>query len=118
MRKIFPMLMVLSLFASACQLGGGAPGQPTAIALPDAFSSPTPVPTGESVTNSTGSERTAPGDGMVQVLIPEGTFVMGGVGGKAASDEKPIHQVTMHAFWMDKVEVTNGMYALCVQAGA
>jgi formylglycine-generating enzyme required for sulfatase activity len=43
---------------------------------------------------------------------------MGGVDGRASGDEKPVHQVSMPAFWIDKVEVTNGMYALCVQAGA
>jgi formylglycine-generating enzyme required for sulfatase activity len=42
---------------------------------------------------------------------------MGGLDPHAANDEKPDHTVTLHAFWMDKLEVTNGMYNLCVKAG-
>ncbi|MEW6406685.1 MAG: SUMF1/EgtB/PvdO family nonheme iron enzyme, partial [Chloroflexota bacterium] len=120
MRKVFPILIAVALFATACQLGGGSSAEPTALALPTTAATNTPVPAGEAVVDvsSTGNERVSAGDGMVQVLIPEGTFYMGGVDGRAAGDEKPVHQVTMSAFWMDKVEVTNGMYALCVKAGA
>lgn len=122
MKKLIPIILVLSLFISACQLGGGpVSGMPTPLAFSTAVPSPTSIPTGESISiedGSTGTERTSAGDGMVQVFIPAGTFVMGGIDAKAASDEKPIHQVTMNAFWFDKVEVTNGMYAICVQAGA
>ena len=57
-------------------------------------------------------------DGMVQVFIPEGSFRMGGLDVKAEEDEKPDHAVSMSAFWMDKLEVTNAMYMLCVQEGA
>jgi len=53
---------------------------------------------------------------MPQVRIPEGTFRMGGLDVHAAPDEMPAHDVTLHAFWMDQLEVTNAMYALCVQA--
>ncbi len=118
MKKLFPMLVVLAVFLSACQLGGGQAAQPTQIVLPDAVATFTPVPAGESQSNAkAGSERTSSADGMVQVYIPAGTFTMGGVDPKASSDEKPAHRVTMKDFWMDKVEVTNGMYALCVKAG-
>jgi serine/threonine-protein kinase len=33
------------------------------------------------------------------------------------ADEKPVHKVTLDAFWIDKTEVTNKMYSLCVEAG-
>jgi formylglycine-generating enzyme required for sulfatase activity len=119
MKKLIPILVALSLFAAGCQLGGGAAGEPTALALPTTAPTNTAVP-GGAETGSTDSEneRVLPGDGMVQVFIPEGIFYMGGVDARASGDEKPVHQVTMNAFWIDKVEVTNGMYALCVQAGA
>jgi formylglycine-generating enzyme required for sulfatase activity len=55
---------------------------------------------------------------MPQVFIPEGTFRMGGLDVHASANEKPAHNVTLSAFWMDQLEVTNGMYALCVAAGA
>ncbi len=56
-------------------------------------------------------------DGMPQVSVPEGTLRMGGLDVHAENDEVPDHILKMHAFWIDQLEVTNGMYGLCVQAG-
>jgi len=64
-----------------------------------------------------GSERTVKEDGMVQVYVPEGTFQMGGLDPRASEDEKPVHQVEMKGFWIDKTEVTNAMFLQCVQSG-
>ncbi len=50
------------------------------------------------------------------VLIPGGSFLMGAEYGYLT--EMPIHRVTLDAFWMDQTEVTMGMYAQCVVAGA
>ena len=121
MKKLIPIFVVLALFAAGCQLGGGAAGAPTALALPTTAATNTAVPTSEvgaGNTSGTGTERVSPGDGMVQVFIPDGIFYMGGVDARASGDEKPVHQVTMSGYWIDKVEVTNSMYALCVKAGA
>ena len=74
---------------------------------------PTITPT-EELTN----QRVSPVDGMPQVYIPAGTFHMGGYDVRAAPDEFPAHEVTLSAYWMDQLEVTNAMYALCVNAGA
>jgi serine/threonine-protein kinase len=62
----------------------------------------------------------SPKDGMVQVYVPAAEFLMGSADGDAdaGSDEKPQHRVTLDAYWIDKTEVTNVMYATCVQAGA
>ncbi|MGE5250030.1 MAG: formylglycine-generating enzyme family protein [Bacteroidota bacterium] len=62
--------------------------------------------------------RVSPADGMTQVFVPAGTFRMGGLDVFAENDELPYHDVTLNEFWVDQTEVTNGMYALCVQAGA
>lgn len=43
---------------------------------------------------------------------------MGGMDVYRESDELPVHEVKLNAFWVDQVEVTNGMYNLCVQAGS
>ena len=60
--------------------------------------------------------RTRAIDGMVEVYVPAGSSDMGSTSG--ARDEAPVHRVTLSAFWIDQTEVTNRMFALCVQAGA
>jgi formylglycine-generating enzyme required for sulfatase activity len=55
-------------------------------------------------------------DGMTQVYIPKGEFIMGD-DGDPKSKEYPRHLVYLDAFWMDKVEVTNAMYEECVNSG-
>jgi formylglycine-generating enzyme required for sulfatase activity len=84
-----------------------------------------PSPTVEVISSPTSARTEAPAslqvsakDGMPQVFIPAGTFRMGGMDVHASDNEKPAHDVTLHAFWMDQLEVTNGMYDLCVNAGA
>jgi formylglycine-generating enzyme required for sulfatase activity len=121
MKKLFPILLALALLSTACQLGGGQ-AQPTAIALPTSAPTLTPValnPTAEAAGGNmeAGSERVSPGDGMIQIYIPQGSFQMGGLDARADADEKPVHKVDMKGYWIDKVEVTNAMYLLCVQAG-
>jgi formylglycine-generating enzyme required for sulfatase activity len=55
-------------------------------------------------------------DGARLHYVPAGAFTMGNDAGWAA--QKPAHEVSLGAFWIDETEVTNRMYALCVQAGA
>ncbi|MGD0093090.1 MAG: SUMF1/EgtB/PvdO family nonheme iron enzyme [Planctomycetota bacterium] len=61
------------------------------------------------------AEKAAP-DGMV--LVPEGKFTMGSSGKALDEDaaEKPIHEVTLPAFYIDKCEVTNAQYAAFLNA--
>jgi formylglycine-generating enzyme required for sulfatase activity len=63
-----------------------------------------------------GSISTRQADEMVMVYVPEGEFTMGSTDG--LFDEQPVNNVDLDAYWIDQTEVTNGMYALCVQAGA
>jgi eukaryotic-like serine/threonine-protein kinase len=63
------------------------------------------------------NQRVSSFDGMPQVYIPAGTFRMGGMDVRRALNEIPDHDVTLDAFWMDQLEVTNAMYALCLSAG-
>ncbi len=57
---------------------------------------------------------------MEMVYIPAGEFVMGSDVNDlfADADEIPAHRVFVDAFWMDKIEVTNAMYVLCIDKGA
>lgn len=72
-----------------------------------------------------GSNRTYKVDGMDQVYVPAGEFIMGStdleakitIGGGRAYPEIPQHTVSLEGFWIDKFEVTNGQYAACVDAG-
>lgn len=119
MKKILPVFAVIAILLSACGAGNA---QPTAISLPTAMPSSTPAAanaTAEIVSGGeAGSERVSSVDGMPQVYIPEGTFRMGGMDPDVQRDEEPVHNVTLKPYWMDKLEVTNAMYTLCVQAGA
>ncbi len=60
--------------------------------------------------------RASARDGMQLVYIPEGEFWMG----SDAQDDlasRPAHKVYLDAFWIDKTEVTNAMYAKCMDSG-
>ena len=79
-----------------------------------------------------GSTRISPRDGMVLQYIPAGTFTMGEDANVALEkcennfgrcehdwflNAEPAHLVSLDAYWIDKTEVTTGMYQLCVEAG-
>jgi serine/threonine-protein kinase len=70
----------------------------------------TPTPTPEL---AIGSTQVSPIDGMVLVYVPAGTFLMGSDSSEpyASSDEYPQHEVYLDAFWIDRTEVTNAMFA-------
>jgi len=53
-------------------------------------------------------------EGGDMVRIPAGEFTMGS---DKNDSEKPIHQVYLDEYWMDKYETTNAQYAACVNAG-
>ncbi len=120
-------LLVVATFLAAC---GSAPVLPTGTsAPPTVIPSSTPRPTETltpaaqftptqtpSPTLGIDSERTSPSDGLEMLYVPAGPFLMGSAGGYP--DEQPEHTVDLSAFWIDRTEVTNGAYGLCVQAGA
>ena len=96
-----------------------------------------PVPSAKITT--LGDTWTRPADGMTLVYVPGGTYRMGSTKAeldiaKALCDEypddygkckqlpfegeAPQHTVTLDSFWLDRTEVTNAQYALCVAEGA
>ena len=129
MRKIL-LLIAITFLTAAC----GTPPAPATV-LPTFTSVPAtematqaalatetitlpPEPTfaeGPSPTPDIGSTLGSPIDHLVMVYVPAGPFKMGYEGGYP--DEGPEHSVTLSAFWIDKTEIPNGTYEMCVQAG-
>ena len=122
MKKIIPLLLSI-FFLTACQSTATPP--PSTATLCARLTTPTQIPahiharsylhacadaTPETV-------KISPTDGMTQLFVPAGTVKMGGLDILLENDELPAHDVTLDAFWIDQVEVTNGMYGLCVKAG-
>lgn len=56
----------------------------------------------------------SPIDNMILVFVRAGEFMMGSEVG--SEDEQPIHTVHLDSFWIDQTEVTNAMYAACIDA--
>lgn len=58
--------------------------------------------------------------GVSMMLVPNGKFVMGSSDPNLYAldrDENPAHSVYLDAFYIDKYEVTNYLYKICVEAG-
>lgn len=53
--------------------------------------------------------------GITMRLVPAGTFPMGSKNGH--SNEQPVHEVYLDAYYMDIYEVTNSAYKLCADTG-
>ena len=94
-----------------------APASPTTAALQPATALPqeTAAPTAASLPASITSEK----DGMQLLLVPAGKFLMGAgdYDDRADPNERPQHTVNLPDFYIDQSEVTNEMYARCLQAG-
>jgi len=54
-------------------------------------------------------------DGTEMVFVPSSNFLMGS--DDWAIDEKPLREVYLDSFWIDRTEVTQGMYAKCTSDG-
>jgi serine/threonine-protein kinase len=113
-----------------------------AACAPAPTASPAPTSTTAPATNySAGDAWKRAADDMDMLFVPAGSFVMGSdremaryakelcaaASGELAVavckmaafvNEQPAHRVGLAAFWIDRTEVTNGQYQLCVQAGA
>jgi serine/threonine protein kinase len=81
--------------------------------LNNAFNSPRSNPTAV-IAQGIGSTQVSSKDGTVMVYVPAGKFIMGS---ETYSDEKPQRTINQEAFWIDQTEVTNAMYARCMESG-
>jgi sulfatase modifying factor 1 len=111
-------ILVLAVIVSACVARSRQAGHV------HASSASTVVEPGEflpTIENSTKTEANPPA-GMT--WIPGGEFSMGSKdprslpdgGREAMEDARPIHQVYVDGFWMDKTDVTNAQFARFVKA--
>ncbi len=122
------MLAMVVLFS---RLKGGM-FAPAPTETPTKTASPTLTPTAKNTSTATctptptrtptpalgvGSTMIREADAMEMVYVPEGTFVMGSDDSDADDDEQPVRNVYLDAYWIDKYEVSNAQYALCVEAG-
>ena len=79
-----------------------------------------PVPTATVTVPPPGIGSTMTGkDGATLLYVPAGEFIMGTdrIDSAYFDSGNPQHSVTLQAFWIDQTEVTNKMYAKCVEAG-
>jgi formylglycine-generating enzyme required for sulfatase activity len=90
--------------------------KPTATSTPQPTGTPLPpAATPQAIITKVWEE-----DDSVMVYVPAGAFWMGSDESDllANDDEKPQHEVTLDAFWIDRTEVTNTQYQRCVDEGA
>ncbi len=95
--------------------GSSPPTKPPAAPTDSPIASPEP-PALQSCTD-VGQTTIAATDGATMLCVPAGDFLMGSDSSEAWENESPVHNVYLDAFWIDKTEVTNAMYARCVAAG-
>ncbi len=61
--------------------------------------------------------RVRESDGMEQVWVSPGRFLMGSDESPYPS-ERPAHRVELDGYWIDRLEVSNAQYRGCIEAGA
>lgn len=132
--KTFIFTALLSVL-SACGSGGlqeeGSSSQAVSdeIIVPD-LPAPEPsvtipdLPTLEPTEVTTFANRISEKDGMEMIYIQAGEFLMGWGGSDATVDVGPgpypdflVHTIFLDDYWIDKHEVTNGQYQICVAEG-
>jgi formylglycine-generating enzyme required for sulfatase activity len=133
MKKIV-LLLFLILMLGACSLTKKSPADiikvttlktvgtqtsftPSSTSVVEVSSSPeiTALPESTSPPGlESGSNWLRPADGMTMQSIPAGSIDLGSHSGEP--NEEPVNSVTLDAYWIDRTEVTNLMYALCVNA--
>jgi formylglycine-generating enzyme required for sulfatase activity len=66
---------------------------------------------GSSTKLGVGSSQVSPVDSMTMMYVPEGRFLMGSLVGVGELNEQTQHMVDLDAYWIDRTEVSNAMFA-------
>jgi len=115
-----PLLASVGLIAGLLFLWPGyGPGSSSSAAVIATLEIVRPSPTPQPLPTPVNTQ-VRPKDGKVMVLIPAGEFLMGSVESDrlAEEDELPQRPVYLDAYWIDKTEISNVQYQLCVEDGA
>lgn len=75
------------------------------------------IPTRTNTPTASPSPSFTPNPPDRMVYIPAGEFQMGSSRAGDPQEEFPGHSVYLDAYWIDRTEVTNAQYALCVASG-
>jgi len=106
----YPIAVFIFLALTGCSNTLPKPAKPLPLEPGNILASPTAT-----LLDELGTTTISLIDEMTLVFVPAGEFKMGSELG--LTDEQPAHTVMLDSFWLDKTEVTNAMYSLCVQAG-
>jgi formylglycine-generating enzyme required for sulfatase activity len=101
-KKIASILSIFIFFAISSSCGVKPPAPTTTSTLPISTATVESMP-------AAGDIKVSEVDGMEMIYVPAGEFIMGNNNG--ASYERPEHIANVDAFWIDKTEVTNAMFA-------
>lgn len=113
-RYAFKGFLIISLFINSCtdrnaNVTAKKEDTISCMNVPSRFAS-----AGDTANNNVSFNGDSSVRGMV--LIPGGTFNMGGDNQQAAKDEFPKHKVKVNAFYIDATEVTNAQFRAFVDA--
>lgn len=112
------LLLILSL-RIACGAASSSMDAPTLPAVPYGPGVPAAPGSGTVSPSRSGAPAATQPNGFLRegagryedmALIPEGAFDMGSPEGRGRPDERPLHQVTLKAFWIAKREISVGEY--------
>ena len=122
-RHLLDVVLIIGVTITACVPLTSEPTVtlvPSITPAPTNTPDPTPTPEPTNTPEPTPSPTALPPEitdskGVEMVLVPEGEFTMGSDDGD--DDEQPVHQIFLDAYFIDKYEVTNVLYKVCVEAG-
>ncbi|HEY3476475.1 MAG TPA: SUMF1/EgtB/PvdO family nonheme iron enzyme [Anaerolineales bacterium] len=106
---VFPIDIRIIEFEVSDATSGSNLGESTSISGTAEVADTPSSNTGSTTAGGEENMMTSPKDGMQMVYVPEGEFTMGTDNGEP--DEGPPHAVLVNAFWIDRTEVTNQMFA-------